>query len=76
MKLEFCLKYREEHLAVNIRPLFVAFHSLGKVNADISYSHLCVFMGLLKLMLLCKSSTCLPFFLHRDLYKAEICLKG
>lgn len=36
MKLEFCLKYREEHLAVNVRPLFVAFYSLEKVNTDIS----------------------------------------
>lgn len=76
MMLEFCLMCRKEHLAVNIRPSFAAFHSIEKVHRDFFVSSVRFYLWLLKLMLLCRSSICLPFFMHRNLYKAEICLKG
>lgn len=45
MKLEFYLKCRKEHLAVNIMPLSATFHSLEKVHLDI-FSLTCIFLSL------------------------------
>lgn len=75
MKMEFYLKGRKENLAVNMMPLLhliLLRRFIQIFLASPLYSHL----WLLKLMLLCKSSTCLQHFMHRNLYKAEICLKG
>jgi len=43
MKLEFCLKCRNEHLAVKIMPPSATFHSLEKIHTDI-FSFTCIFL--------------------------------